>query len=157
MPYHRDILSTAGPPSGMRSGEGNCHHSQYGKNLTDNCPPSVVQCHFLRPWREFARCLDLLRASWQNAPLSSIVQLGETAMGIHRSHLRRRDRVDALETKARNRIPKGKERVRRDARMLEKIRAGTLPYAAPVMSWLSRKLDKKANTITQDDIKTLLD
>ena len=64
--------------------------------------------------------------------------------------------MDALETKSRNRIPKTKERARRDARMLDKIKAGTLPYAPPVMSWLSRRLDKKASAITQEDLKTLL-
>ena len=77
-------------------------------------------------------------------------------MGIHRSHLQQRDRMDALETKARNRIPKAKERARRDARMMEKIRTGQLPYAPPVMSWLSSRLDKKAAKITQDDVNSLL-
>lgn len=77
-------------------------------------------------------------------------------MGIHRSHLRNRDRMDALETRARNRVPKAMERARRDARMVEKIKAGELPYAPPVMSWLSFRLDKQASKITQEDVKTLL-
>jgi len=76
-------------------------------------------------------------------------------MGIHRSHLRKRDRMDALETRTRNRIPKSKERARRDARMLERIKAGNLPFAPPIMSWLSCKLDKKAGRITSEDVRSL--
>jgi len=64
--------------------------------------------------------------------------------------------MDAFETKARNRVPKIKERARRDARMLERVKAGTLPYSPAVMSWLSRTFDKKATVITQEDINTLL-
>ncbi len=77
-------------------------------------------------------------------------------MGIHRSAIRRQRRTDAAETKAENRIVKTKERVRRDARMLEKIKVGDLPYAPPVMSWLSRKIGKRSTLITADDIKSLI-
>lgn len=74
----------------------------------------------------------------------------------HRSDIRRMDQEDAIETKARNRITKTKERTRRDARMHDKLRAGSLPYGPAVMSWLSRQLDKKSGQITQNDIKGLL-
>lgn len=77
-------------------------------------------------------------------------------MGIHRSALKRRRRTDAAETKARNRIAKAQERARRDARILEMTKKGSLPYTPMVMSWLSRKLDKKAGRITSEDIKTLV-
>ncbi len=77
-------------------------------------------------------------------------------MGMHRSALRRRRRADAAETTTRNKIVKNKERVRRDARMLEKVAAGSLPYTPVVMSWLSRKLDKRAGRITPEDIKSLV-
>ena len=77
-------------------------------------------------------------------------------MGIHRSELKRRRRTDAAETKARNCTVKAQERARRDARMLEMIKRGSLPYTPMVMSWLSRKLDKKAGRITSEDIKTLV-
>ncbi len=76
-------------------------------------------------------------------------------MGIHRSHLRQRDRSDAEATKLANKIPKGKERARRDVRMIEKVKAGDPPYTPAVMSWLSCKLDKKAARITPEDIKAL--
>jgi hypothetical protein len=77
-------------------------------------------------------------------------------MGIHRSAIRRQRRTDAAETKVENRFVKTKERVRRDARMLEKIKGGDLPYTPPVMSWLSREIGKRSTLITADDIKSLI-
>lgn len=77
-------------------------------------------------------------------------------MGMHRSATRRRRREDAATTKARNTIVKAKERARRDARMVEKVKTGSLPYTPVVMSWLSRKLDKKAGAITSKDIRNLV-
>ena len=63
---------------------------------------------------------------------------------------------DAANTKAANNIVKTKERTRRDARMVSKLKAGSLPYTPPVMSWLSSKLDKPSAKITPEDIKPLL-
>ncbi len=77
-------------------------------------------------------------------------------MGIHRSHLRRRVRQDAAATKIVNRVYKTKERARRDARMVLRLKGASLPYSPEVMSWLSRTLDKKARQITPEDVKTLL-
>lgn len=77
-------------------------------------------------------------------------------MGMHRSELRRRRREDAKETKLSNRVIKDSERNRRDARMVELIKASTPPYTPGVQSWLSRKLDMKASRITSDDIKPLI-
>ena len=64
--------------------------------------------------------------------------------------------TDAVETKARNTVVKSKERARRGARMIAKVKAGSLPYPPPVMSWLSRQLSKPSGTITPKDIKLLL-
>ena len=77
-------------------------------------------------------------------------------MVLKRSVQQRLTQQDAAEARAVNRVLKGKERDRRDVRMIEKIKAGSLPYGPAVMSWLSRKLDKKSSKITQDDVKTLL-
>ena len=41
-------------------------------------------------------------------------------------------------------------------RMVETVRADGPPYSPAVMSWLSRKLDKKAGKITSEDVKILL-
>ncbi len=62
---------------------------------------------------------------------------------------------DAIATKRVNRARKEKERIRRDARMVAKLKSGSPPYAAGVTSWLTSKLGKKANRITADDIKSL--
>ena len=77
-------------------------------------------------------------------------------MALRRSVRKRLDLLDAVTTKAKSVIVKGKERVRRDARMAEKLRAGNLPFAPVVMSWLSRQLDKKSSRITEEDVHTLL-
>lgn len=74
----------------------------------------------------------------------------------HRSDRFRIRAMDAAETKRVNRRFKVKERDRRDARMLETIKTAGPPYTPDVMSWLSRKLDKKSNRITEADVKTLL-
>jgi hypothetical protein len=51
---------------------------------------------------------------------------------------------DAIETKAVNSKKKAAERRRRDARMMARISAGSLPFTPDVMSWLSCKLEKPA-------------
>lgn len=76
-------------------------------------------------------------------------------MSVGRTHRRRRERVDAAETRSRNRVVKQKESARRDARMMAEIRAGAPPFSPSVMSWLSRKLDKPARKITPEDMKAL--
>ena len=76
-------------------------------------------------------------------------------MSLGRTHERRRDRLDAAETRAVNSGRKARERARRDKRMSQALRTGSLPYSPAVMSWLSRKLDKKASRITPEDIKAL--
>jgi len=77
-------------------------------------------------------------------------------MSLHRSHRKQMDQDDAIETKARNRVFKDRERARRDVRMVDAVRVGRLPYPPAVMSWLSRKLDKASTKITSEDVKTLL-
>jgi hypothetical protein len=77
-------------------------------------------------------------------------------MGVHRSALRHRRRSDAAETKLVNRVTKARERARRDARIMATLKAGSLPYSPTVMSWLSRKLDKKASRLTQEDVNAVL-
>jgi len=68
---------------------------------------------------------------------------------------RNRRRIDQPKTANANRICKMAERARRDAFMLGKVRAGSLPYPPAVMSWLSEKCGKKSSRITSDDIKAL--
>ncbi len=77
-------------------------------------------------------------------------------MVLKRSVQQRHTQMDARATRAVNTVLKAKERVRRDNRMIEKLKAGSPPYGPAVMSWLSRKLHKKAGKITPKDIKTLL-
>ena len=70
--------------------------------------------------------------------------------------IRREQRqVDQKESRSRNGIVKVKEHARRDKRVLETVKKGTLPYLPHVMSWLSTKLDKPSRLITQDDISKL--
>jgi hypothetical protein len=76
-------------------------------------------------------------------------------MGARRIRREQR-RVDMAESRHRNGILKTKERARRDARMLETVKKGKLPYTPPVMSWLSTQLDKPSRLITPDDIQKLL-
>ncbi len=75
------------------------------------------------------------------------------------SHSRRarldKRQADAIETRRVNTRNKTKERSRRDARMLERVRAGALPYTPDVMSWLSVALGKPARRITAEDIAAL--
>ena len=73
----------------------------------------------------------------------------------------RRDRLDgrmanATATRRKKSPIKTKERARREAKMLAVLKKGELPYTPAVMSWLSRKLDKPAGKITQDEIRALL-
>lgn len=76
-------------------------------------------------------------------------------MGMRRIGSVVRKRQQAA-SRARNRPRKARERLRRDARMIQTIKAGPMPYAPWVMSWLSIQLDKAASRITQDDVKALL-
>ena len=48
------------------------------------------------------------------------------------------------------------EQARRDARMIERLKGGSLPYTPEVMSWLSAKLDKPAKRISQDEVASLI-
>lgn len=62
-------------------------------------------------------------------------------------------RKQQSETRAVNRPKKMRERARREARMIARIRTGEPPYSPEVMSWLSRRLDKPASRITPEDIQ----
>ena len=76
-------------------------------------------------------------------------------MGARR--IRREQRQeDMAESKHRNGILKAKERERRDSRMKELVKKGKLPYTPPVLSWLSKQLDKPGRLITQADVDQLL-
>ncbi len=77
-------------------------------------------------------------------------------MKVTRSMFRAYRQKDAWDTKDRNHVRKLPERVRRDARMLARVKADSLPYTPDVMSWLSRKLDKPATRITAADVQSLL-
>jgi hypothetical protein len=60
------------------------------------------------------------------------------------------------ESRLRNGIVKKKETARRDARILQMLKAGKLPYGPHIMSWLSARLDKPSTRITQADVDKLL-
>lgn len=76
-------------------------------------------------------------------------------MGARR--IRRTQRQeDMAKSRLRNGILKVKERARRDARMLETVKKGKLPYLPVVMSWLSEKIDKPSRLITQEDVQKLV-
>jgi len=74
--------------------------------------------------------------------------------------MRRRERLTLIqqntaEQRAVNKVQKDKERLRRDARMIERVKGGSLPYTPDIMSWLSVKLGKRATRITPEDIANL--
>ncbi len=77
-------------------------------------------------------------------------------MAVGRMEKQIRRRSDAAETKLENSALKAAERHRRDLFMMAKLKTGKFPYTPAVMSWASRKLDKKTSRITQEDIKKLL-
>jgi len=76
-------------------------------------------------------------------------------MGARRIRRMQR-RVDMAASRLRNGFLKVKERARRDARMIETVKRGKLPFTPPVMSWLSGRIDKPSRLITQADIDKLL-
>jgi hypothetical protein len=63
--------------------------------------------------------------------------------------------MKADRTRATNLVRKARERARRDARMLERVRSGSPPYAPEVMSWLSRQLGIPSNRIRPEDVAKL--
>ena len=76
-------------------------------------------------------------------------------MGARRIRREQR-REDMAESRHRNGIRKAAERERRDVRMVETVRKGKLPFTPPVMSWLSIKLGKRSNLITQEEVNSLV-
>jgi hypothetical protein len=76
-------------------------------------------------------------------------------MGARRIRREQR-RVDMAESRHRNGIRKSKERVRRDAYMLDTVKNSTPPFGPAVMSWLSVQLKKPSKQITPDDIQKLV-
>lgn len=76
-------------------------------------------------------------------------------MGARRIRREQR-RVDMAESRHRNGILKSKERIRRDARMLDVVKKGRLPYTPPVLSWLSVQLNKPGRLITPEDVARLV-
>lgn len=80
--------------------------------------------------------------------------------GMHRHRSIRRANLAAhkIATKARKAPSKASARVRREARVIAKIKAtpaGTA-YAPEVQSWLAVRLEKAASKITPADIKSVL-
>ena len=76
-------------------------------------------------------------------------------MGHRRDRLNKRQ-ANATATRQVNSMKKIYERRRRDEQMFSVIKAGSLPYTAGVMSWLSERLEKKASQIESKDVKGLL-
>ncbi len=76
-------------------------------------------------------------------------------MGARRIRREQR-RYDMALSRRTNSPRKVAERERRDARMIDTVKKGKLPYTPPVMSWLSIQLDKPSRLITQQDIDKLV-
>jgi hypothetical protein len=76
-------------------------------------------------------------------------------MGARRIRREQR-RFDMALSRRTNGMRKTKERDRRDARMIEIIKKGKLPYIPSVMSWLSMQLDKPARQIVAADVEKLV-
>ena len=75
-------------------------------------------------------------------------------MGARR--IRREQRAnDQIQSRHENGFRKDKERIRRDARMLELAKKAKFPYTPSVLSWLSVQLDKPGSKITEADVKAL--
>jgi hypothetical protein len=64
--------------------------------------------------------------------------------------------VDHAKAKRVNGKNKTKECARRDERMVATIKAGSLPYTADVMSWISRQTGIKSSRVTEADLKALV-
>ncbi|HEX5272503.1 MAG TPA: hypothetical protein VFW33_18525 [Gemmataceae bacterium] len=76
-------------------------------------------------------------------------------MGARR--IRREQRQFDMALSRRTNSPrKVAERNRRDARMIDTVKKGKLPFIPPIMSWLSVRLDKPARQITQQDVDQLV-
>lgn len=69
---------------------------------------------------------------------------------------KRRKRNDFKAARIERLPEKTRERERRDARMVHKLRTCKPPYSPAVMSWLSTKLHKKATKVTAEEIKGLV-
>jgi hypothetical protein len=79
----------------------------------------------------------------------------EVIMGARR--IRREQRqVDMRESRRVNGMVKMKERDRRDARLREMLKKGSLPYTPTIMSWLSHALDKPSSRIVKEDVDRFL-
>ena len=76
-------------------------------------------------------------------------------MKITRKKRLTKRQTDAIATKLVNRRRKEKERARRDQRMMDHIRRGSLPYTPNVMSWLSATLGIKSACITDAQLARL--
>src|SRR5258708_5958449 len=65
----------------------------------------------------------------------------------------RREQVatDQAFSRRTNGMRKMKEGIRRDKRMIDLVKKGTLPYTPAIMSWLSSQLDKPSSKIAQTD------
>ncbi len=76
-------------------------------------------------------------------------------MGARRIRREQR-RFDMALSRRKNSPRKVAERSRRDARMIDTVKKGKLPFIPAVMSWLSVQLDKPSRLITQQDVEKLL-
>ena len=76
-------------------------------------------------------------------------------MGARRIRREQR-RVDMDLSRRTNGMRKTDERKRRNARMTELLKKGKLPYTPPVLSWLSKQLDKPGRLITQAEVDQLV-
>jgi hypothetical protein len=76
-------------------------------------------------------------------------------MGVRRDRLDLRI-VEMQESRLENGHRKRKERARKEIRLKDLVKKGTLPFTPTILSMLSQKLDKPGHKITQADVDTYL-
>jgi hypothetical protein len=78
-------------------------------------------------------------------------------MAERMSTRRRMDRIrdNGAISRTKNGHKKRKERGNRDERMVALIKAGKFPYTPAIQSWISVKLDKAFNRVTETDVQAL--
>lgn len=79
-------------------------------------------------------------------------------MAERMSHAARLDRLRDKQAISRpnNSFRKRKERDRREARLVQLLKAGQMPYTPAIITWLSERLEKPGAAITAEDVQTYL-
>jgi hypothetical protein len=77
-------------------------------------------------------------------------------MGLHRKEKREIKARQRAGVGPANEKRKRRERARRDAWMMARVKGGKPPFTPAVMSWLSTKLGKPSKNISAEDVAALL-